>query len=339
MDIRTPLLQWYDANRRDLPWRHTRDPYRIWVSEIMLQQTRAAAVIPYYRRFFETLPTVESLAACPQETLLKLWEGLGYYSRAKNLQKAAMVLTETCDGRFPQRAEELQKLPGIGPYTAGAIASIAFDEPEPAVDGNVLRILARLQDDERDILQPAVQKDYRTYLKGQMGHRPGDFNQSFMDLGSLVCLPETPKCESCPLQSLCLSKKKGTQSLRPVRTKKKPRRREALTVFVLQDGQGLWVRRRPEEGLLGGLYELPNVPGTLSAEEAGQQLTRWGLRLTGDVLFYTRKHIFTHVEWHMQVCVCAAAGEMPRGYVRYTGKEPLPTAFLKCLPETSAYKE
>lgn len=339
MDIRTPLLQWYDANRRDLPWRHTRDPYRIWVSEIMLQQTRAAAVIPYYRRFFETLPTVESLAACPQETLLKLWEGLGYYSRAKNLQKAAMVLTETCDGRFPKRAEELQKLPGIGPYTAGAIASIAFDEPEPAVDGNVLRILARLQDDERDILQPAVQKDYRTYLKGQMGHRPGDFNQSFMDLGSLVCLPETPKCESCPLQNLCLSKKKGTQSLRPVRTKKKPRRREALTVFVLQDGQGLWVRRRPEEGLLGGLYELPNVPGTLSAEEAGQQLTRWGLRLTGDVLFYTRKHIFTHVEWHMQVCVCAAAGEMPRGYVRYTGKEPLPTAFLKCLPETSAYKE
>lgn len=339
MDIRTPLLQWYDANRRDLPWRHTRDPYRIWVSEIMLQQTRAAAVIPYYRRFFETLPTVESLAACPQETLLKLWEGLGYYSRAKNLQKAAVVLTETCDGRFPKRAEELQKLPGIGPYTAGAIASIAFDEPEPAVDGNVLRILARLQDDERDILQPAVQKDYRTYLKGQMGHRPGDFNQSFMDLGSLVCLPETPKCESCPLQDLCLSKKRGTQSLRPVRTKKKPRRREALTVFVLQDGQGLWVRRRPEEGLLGGLYELPNVPGTLSAEEAGQQLTRWGLRLTGDVLFYTRKHIFTHVEWHMQVCVCAAAGEMPRGYVRYTGKEPLPTAFLKCLPETSAYKE
>lgn len=339
MDIRTPLLQWYDANRRDLPWRHTCDPYRIWVSEIMLQQTRAAAVIPYYRRFFETLPTVESLAACPQETLLKLWEGLGYYSRAKNLQKAAVVLTETCDGRFPKRAEELQKLPGIGPYTAGAIASIAFDEPEPAVDGNVLRILARLQDDERDILLPAVQKDYRTYLKGQMGHRPGDFNQSFMDLGSLVCLPETPKCESCPLQDLCLSKKRGTQSLRPVRTKKKPRRREALTVFVLQDGQGLWVRRRPEEGLLGGLYELPNVPGTLSAEEAGQQLTRWGLRLTGDVLFYTRKHIFTHVEWHMQVCVCAAAGEMPRGYVRYTGKEPLPTAFLKCLPETSAYKE
>lgn len=336
MDIGTPLLQWYDANRRDLPWRHTRDPYRIWVSEIMLQQTRAAAVIPYYQRFFETLPTVESLAACPQETLLKLWEGLGYYSRAKNLQKAAIVLTETYGGRFPQRAEELQKLPGIGPYTAGAIASIAFDAPEPAVDGNVLRILARLKDDGRDVLLPAVQKDFRGYLKGQMGHRPGDLNQSFMDLGSLVCLPEAPRCESCPLQDLCLSKKRGTQSLRPVRTKKKPRRREALTVFVLRDEQGLWVRRRPEEGLLGGLYELPNVPGTLSAEEAGQQLTRWGLRLTGDVLFYTRKHIFTHVEWHMQVCVCAAAGEMPPGYVRYTGKEPLPTAFLKCLPETSS---
>lgn len=333
MDMFAPLLQWYDDNRRDLPWRHTHDPYRIWVSEIMLQQTRAAAVIPYYERFFDALPTLEALAACPQEELLKLWEGLGYYSRAKNLQKAAQSLVTEYGGAFPKKAEELQKLPGIGPYTAGAIASIAFGEMEPAVDGNVLRILSRLMDDDRDILQPATQKYWREYLKERMGQRPGDLNQSFMDLGSLVCLPENPRCEGCPLFDQCLAGKHETQNLLPVRTKKKPRRIETLTVFVLKDEGGLWVRRRPAEGLLGGLYELPNVSGTLTAEEAGQQLTAWRLRLTGAVQFYARKHIFTHVEWHMQVCVCATTGEMPEGYVRYTGKEPLPTAFLKCLPE------
>lgn len=331
MDIGTPLLQWYDAHRRDLPWRHTRDPYRIWVSEIMLQQTRAAAVIPYYQRFFQALPTVESLAVCPEEQLLKLWEGLGYYSRAKNLRKAARVLTENYGGNFPKEAEALQKLPGIGPYTAGAIASIAFQQPEPAVDGNVLRILARLHDDGEDILLPATQKRWRAYLRPRMTDRPGDLNQSFMDLGSLICLPDNPKCEECPLQKLCLSQKHGTQNRLPVRTQKRPRRVENLTVFVLQDDRGLWVRRRPAEGLLGGLYELPNVPGTLSPELCGDRLTQWGLRLRGEVLLYARKHIFTHVEWHMQVYACATAGEMPEGYVLYTGKEPLPTAFLKCL--------
>lgn len=331
--MNTLLLQWYDTHRRDLPWRHTRDPYRIWVSEIMLQQTRAAAVIPYYERFFQALPTLQDLASCPQEELLKLWEGLGYYSRAKNLQKAAQVLVAEYGSAFPKKAEELQKLPGIGPYTAGAIASIAFGEPEPAVDGNVLRILSRLMDDDRDILQPATQKYWRTYLKEHMGQRPGDLNQSFMDLGSLICLPENPRCESCPLHDQCASRAHGTQSLLPVRAKKKPRRIENLTVFVLKDEGGLWVRRRPAEGLLGGLYELPNVPGTLTAEDAGQQLTKWGLRLQDGLLLYTRKHIFTHVEWHMQVCACNTSGEMPEGYVRYTGKEPLPTAFLKCLPE------
>lgn len=333
MDTFAPLLQWYDCNRRDLPWRHTHDPYCIWVSEIMLQQTRATAVIPYYKRFFEALPALQNLAACPQEELLKLWEGLGYYSRAKNLQKAAQVLVEKYQGAFPKRAEELQKLPGIGPYTAGAIASIAFGEPEPAVDGNVLRILSRLTEDGRDILQPATQKYWREYLKERMGQRPGDLNQSFMDLGSLVCLPENPKCEGCPLHDRCAARAHDTQGLLPVRTKKKPRRVEHMTVFVLRDEKGLWVRRRPAEGLLGGLYELPNVPDTLTPEKAGQQLTAWGLRLTGDVQFYTRKHIFTHVEWYMQVCACNTSGEMPTGYVRYTGKEPLPTAFLKCLPE------
>lgn len=331
--MNTLLLQWYDTHHRDLPWRHTHDPYRIWVSEIMLQQTRAAAVIPYYERFFQALPTLQSLADCPQEDLLKLWEGLGYYSRAKNLQKAAQLLMTEHEGIFPKTAKELQKLPGIGPYTAGAIASIAFGEKEPAVDGNVLRILSRLRDDERDVLLPATQQYWREYLKGYMDTRPGDLNQSFMDLGSMVCLPENPKCESCPLNSICLSREHGTQNLRPVRTKKKPRRVEMLTVFVLQDEQGLWVRRRPAEGLLGGLYELPNVPGTLTAEKATEQLTKWGLRLQDSLLFYTRKHIFTHVEWHMQVCACTTTGQMPDGYIPYTGKEPLPTAFLKCLPE------
>lgn len=334
MDFISLLLQWYDANRRNLPWRHTRDPYHIWVSEIMLQQTRAAAVIPYYTRFFETLPTLEALALCPQETLLKLWEGLGYYSRARNLQKTAQLLVQTRGGAFPREAKELEKFPGIGPYTAGAIASIAFGEPEPAVDGNVLRILSRLFDDERDVLQPATQKHWREFLRQQELIRPGDLNQSFMDLGSLVCLPEGPRCESCPLGVLCLARQRGTQALRPVRTQKKPRRVEKMTVFVLRDQEGqLWVRRRGETGLLAGLYELPNLPGHLSAEEAARALTRWGLRLTGSLLVYGRRHIFTHVEWQMQVYAGQTEGAMPPGYLLYTGKEPLPTAFRKCLPE------
>ena len=333
MDIFAPLLAWYDSNKRDLPWRHTKDPYRIWVSEIMLQQTRAAAVIPYYERFFEALPDVSSLAACPEERLLKLWEGLAYYSRARNLRKCAEELVSKHGGRFPEDAESLKKLPGIGAYTAGAIASIAFAKPEPAVDGNVLRILARVRNDARNVLLPEVAEDCRAFLRGHDLSRAGDLNQAFMDLGTLVCLPKEPQCAVCPLRESCAAYRSGRQGELPFREKPKPRRREQLTVFCLETGSGFLIRRRPPEGLLPGLFEFPHVPGRLTDEEALGYLSERGLGPLSELLMYERRHVFTHIEWEMHVVYCRTEAKLFGDCLFYTGTEPLPTAFLKCLPE------
>ena len=225
MEFTTALMAWYDRHKRTLPWRGTGDAYAVLVSEIMLQQTRAAAVIPYYGRFMNELPTVEALAACDEERLLKLWEGLGYYSRARNLKKCALAVVNEHGGRFPDSAEELKKLPGVGPYTAGAIASIAFGEQEPAVDGNVLRVLARLFEDGADVTRQPVRDRWTDFLRDRMGSRPGDLNQAFMDLGSLICLPKSPLCHSCPLSSLCGAAKHGTWDRYPNRGEKKSKRR------------------------------------------------------------------------------------------------------------------
>ncbi len=331
MEFTDALLEWYDGHKRTLPWRGIGDAYAVLVSEIMLQQTRAAAVIPYYGRFMAELPTAEALAACPEERLLKLWEGLGYYSRARNLQKCARAVVERYDGRFPETAEELKKLPGIGPYTAGAIASIAFGRPEPAVDGNVLRVMARLFEDDGDVTDPKVRDRWTAFLKDRMGRRPGDLNQSFMDLGSLVCLPKGPLCESCPLAACCGAKAHGTQADYPNRGEKRPKRQEALTVFAVRDGDSFLIRRRPQKGLLSGLYELPNRPGHLSQAEIGQALTDLGVQPVGAWEIVFRQHVFTHVIWHMQVVRLNVQREEVPGYGWYTGAEPLPEAFLKCL--------
>lgn len=331
MEFPDALIQWYDAHKRTLPWRGAGDAYAILVSEIMLQQTRAAAVIPYYRRFMEELPTVFALAACPEERLLKLWEGLGYYSRARNLKKCAEAVMNEHGGVFPRTAAELKKLPGIGPYTAGAIASIAFHEPEPAVDGNVLRVMARLQEDGENVTDQKVRDRWTEYLRSRMGNRPGDLNQAFMDLGSLICLPKSPLCEGCPLGNFCGAKEHGTQAVYPNRGEKKHKRQEALTVFVVRSGESFLVRRRPERGLLSGLYELPNRPGHLSRDEIGQALTELGVRPLGSWEILSRQHIFTHVVWHMQVVRLQVERSEVPGYSWYTGQEPLPEAFLKCL--------
>lgn len=333
METFSPLLAWYDRNKRDLPWRHTADPYRIWVSEIMLQQTRAAAVIPYYERFFEALPDVFALAACPEERLLKLWEGLGYYSRARNLKKCAQVLTAQYGGRFPEEANRLKKLPGIGAYTAGAIASIAFSRPEPAVDGNVLRILARFLNDGRNVLAPETAEAQRRYLRTQDLSRAGDLNQAFMDLGTLVCLPKDPQCAVCPLNSGCAARAAGTQQTLPYREKPKPRRREELTVFCLETERGFIIRRRPSSGLLPGLFEFPHVPGRLTAEEALRYLNTRDLGPVSELLTYERRHVFTHIEWEMHVVYCRTEDRLFEDCLFCTGAEPLPTAFMKCLPE------
>ena len=331
MEFTDALLEWYDGHKRTLPWRGAGDAYAVLVSEIMLQQTRAAAVIPYYDRFMAELPTVFTLAACPEERLLKLWEGLGYYSRARNLKRCAETVVNEHEGWFPQTAKELKQLPGIGPYTAGAIASIAFGQPEPAVDGNVLRVMARFFEDGGNVTEQRVRDRWTDFLKSRMGDRPGDLNQAFMDLGSLICLPKGPLCEGCPLAGFCGAKKHGTQANYPDRGEKKQKRQEMLTVFAVQCGDSFLIRRRSGPGLLSGLYELPNRPGHLSQTEIGQTLTDLGVRPLGSWEIVCRKHIFTHVVWHMQVVRLRAEQADVPGYSWYTGAEPLPEAFLKCL--------
>lgn len=326
-----PLLAWYRDNARDLPWRRDPDPYRVWVSEIMLQQTRVAAVLGYYARFLAAFPTVADLAAGEEEKLMKLWQGLGYYSRARNLQKAARQIMDRHGGVFPSDYRDIRALAGIGDYTAGAIASIAFRRPEPAVDGNVLRVMARLMEDGENVTEQKVRDRWTAYLKSRMGDRPGDLNQAFMDLGSLICLPKSPLCESCPLRATCLAHAHGTQADYPNRGEKKAKRQEDLTVFVVRSGDSFLIRRRPETGLLSGLYELPNQSGHLDQERIGQALTKLGVRPLGAWEIVQRQHIFTHVIWHMQVVRLNAERIEAPGWVWYTGGEPIPEAFLKCL--------
>ena len=295
------LLPWYDTHKRELPWRGTRDPYRIWVSEIMLQQTRVAAVIPYYERWMERLPDTAALAAVGEDELLKLWEGLGYYSRARNLRRGAQVIEGELGGVFPGTYEALLRLPGVGEYTAGAVASMAFGQPVPAVDGNVLRVAARAAAVEGDILDPGVRRQIRRALLPAMpADRPGAFNQALMDLGATVCLPNgAPACGSCPLQGFCEARRQGRQLQLPVRRKKALRRQEELTVYILLRRGQVALRRRPAEGLLAGLWELPHVPGSLTEAEAAGPIRQWGLRPVDWRARLEARHVFTHVEWHM----------------------------------------
>ncbi|MBR2019627.1 MAG: A/G-specific adenine glycosylase [Clostridia bacterium] len=294
------LLGWYRANRRDLPWRHTSDPYHIWLSEIMLQQTRVEAVKPYYARFLETCPTVESLAALPEEKLLKLWEGLGYYSRARNLQKAARTVVEQYGGKMPASFEELRRLCGIGDYTAGAIASIAFGIRVPAVDGNVLRVLARLQGSHDDITQQATKNAWREALAEVVPEAAGDFTQSLIELGATVCVPNgEAKCAVCPLASVCAAAKEHLTDEIPVRASKKPRRIEQRTVLLIRDGDRTALRKRPPTGLLAGLFELPNVLGHLDEDALPAYIRSIGFEPLKIERLDDAKHIFSHIEWHM----------------------------------------
>lgn len=300
-EITVPLLEWYDRQKRILPWRSEPTPYRVWVSEIMLQQTRVEAVKPYFARFMETLPTVKALAECQEQELLKLWEGLGYYNRVRNMQKAAGIIMENYGGELPAQFEELLKLPGIGNYTAGAIASIAFGIPVPAVDGNVLRVITRITADERDIAKESVKQDIAGNVQKVIPEkRAGDFNQALIELGAIVCVPNGPaRCEECPVSHLCEAKKKNMITELPKKAPKKPRTIEKKTVLVIRDGEKVAIRKRPKKGLLAGLYELPNIEGTLSEEEVLKLVKTYDLK----PLFIRRleeaKHIFTHKEWHM----------------------------------------
>ena len=300
-----PLLVWYREKARVLPWRSDPTPYHVWVSEIMLQQTRVAAVLDYYRRFLEAAPDVAALAALSQERLMKLWQGLGYYSRARNLQKAAEQIMNDHGGVFPNTYEEIRALAGVGDYTAGAVGSIAFGLPVPAVDGNVLRVTARITGDSGDIATPAMKKKVTQALAEVIPlEAPGDFNQAMMELGATVCLPNgAPLCERCPAAGFCRAFQEGRTGELPVKAAKKARRVEMRTVYLLFYRDCVALRRRPDRGLLAGLWEYPN-----ELDGGTDWLAQWGLSAPPLTKVGTGKHIFSHVEWHMT----ALAGELDR---------------------------
>lgn len=296
-----PLLCWYDANARILPWREEPTAYRVWVSEIMLQQTRVEAVKPYYERFMNALPDVKALAEADEEMLLKLWEGLGYYNRVRNLNKAARQVMEKHGGRIPDTYEGLCDLPGIGSYTAGAVASIAYQRCVSAVDGNVLRVISRIRLDERDILQASVKKSVEQDLKQIMPiDRPGDFNQALMELGATVCIPNgEPKCGECPWHDFCMARERGCMTEYPKKTPKKARTIEYKTILVLQDEQKTALRKRPSKGLLAGMYEFPWLEGIQDEDSVLAYLKSIGLQAIHIKRLEDSKHIFSHKEWHM----------------------------------------
>ena len=300
-----------------LPWRTHPTPYRVWVSEIMLQQTRVAAVLDYYRRFLEAAPTVADLAALPEDALMKLLQGLGYYSRARNLQKTARLVAER-SGRFPETYAELLALPGIGDYTASAIASAAFGKREAAVDGNVLRVVMRLTDCRDDIADPKVKKAVRAQVQAVMPETAEDirvFNQATMELGATVCAPNgPPRCLECPARDFCLGRLRGTAEDLPVKGAKKPRRVEERTVFLLLRQGQVALRKRPKTGLLAGLWEFPNAEGTLDEAEASAVVESWGLVPRQWESRLTARHIFTHVEWHMTGYTLEVAGDGPADF-------------------------
>ncbi len=324
-----PLLQWYRENARDLPWRREPTPYRVWVSEIMLQQTRVAAVLGYFAKFMEAFPTVQDLAAAPEDRLMKLWQGLGYYSRARNLQKAARQIVTDFGGEFPTDHRDIRSLAGVGDYTAAAIASICFGQPVPAVDGNLLRVSARVLGDGTDITTTQGKRHFTAALQEVIPlDFPGQFNQAMMDLGATVCLPNgAPLCGQCPAAEFCRARGAGRTGELPVRPAKKPRRVEERVVFLLFHGGKVALRRRPAKGLLAGLWEYPNEPAP--AQEA---LADWGL--TGEASFAgTGVHIFTHVEWRMTARRLELADStLPQGWVwadrtELEGRYPVPSAF------------
>lgn len=328
-----PLLEWFRDNARKLPWRDDPTPYHVWLSEVMLQQTRVAAVLDYYNRFLMEAPDVAALAVLPEERLMKLWQGLGYYSRARNLQKAAKVIVEEHGGRFPSDYAGIRALPGVGDYTAGAIWSIAFGQAVPAVDGNVLRVYARVCGDDGDITTPQMKKKVTQDLEKVIPvNAAGAFNQALMELGATVCLPNgAPLCERCPAKEFCAALSQERISELPVKAPKKPRRVEARTVWLIFRGNSVALRRRPGRGLLAGLWEFPSETGT------GPFPRGWGIEARSNEYAGQAKHIFTHIEWHMTLRkVDADTDALPLGWVWASGAEleqkyAVPNAFDQAL--------
>ncbi len=307
-----PLLNWYHENARTLPWRSDPTPYHVWLSEVMLQQTRVTAVLGYYDRFLKALPTVEALAAAPEDVLLKLWQGLGYYSRVRNLQKAARQIMDDFGGEFPSSYDQLLQLAGVGDYTAGAIASIAFGQAVPAVDGNVLRVITRITGDRSDIGKPETKRAIRAALLETMSlDMPGFYNQALMELGALVCIPNgAPDCERCPVAEFCTARKEGLTGILPVKEPKKPRKVESREIFLIFCGKKVALRRRPSRGLLSRLWEFPGFSST------EKRTVLENFSPVQEEVGPVGRHIFTHIEWHMTSVIWTVAGDaLPDGWV------------------------
>ena len=346
--IVTPLLYWYQSVKRDLPWRRDPTPYHVWISEIMLQQTRVEAVKGYYELFLNAYPDITALAAADDDALNKVWQGLGYYSRARNLKKAAVEVVGRYGGTLPDSYEALLALPGIGAYTAGAIASIAFGLPVPAVDGNVLRVVSRLCLYGEDIMKPAAKNAVASALAAVYPRTPEDasaFTQALMELGATVCGPAgAPHCDACPLAEDCLAHREKRETDFPVRTPKRPRTAVDKTVLILRRKNAYAIRRRPENGLLAGLWEFPSEDCVMTDPEVRQWLGAKGFRVACMEPTAYAKHIFTHIEWHMNgfYCVLEEDGTPSDGGFVWAEKQELaavyalPSAFRAFLERIEA---
>ncbi len=335
------LMQWYKKEARVLPWRSDPTPYKVWISEIMLQQTRVDTVIPYFLRFIADVPTIGALAQIEEEKLLKLWQGLGYYNRALNLKKAAVKIIEEFSGEIPSEMKRLMSLPGIGVYTAGAIASIAFGKAVPAVDGNVLRIIARVTASSENISSPVTKKLFEPLaLQWIPNDNPGDFNQALMDLGATICLPNgEPKCAECPVSGCCEAYRKGLTLELPVQSGKKARKILKKTVFVISYQSSYALRKRAAQGLLPNLWEFPNVEGHLTREQTKKALDLLGVTAGEITKLPPSKHIFTHLEFHMKSYFVKATEIQDYSDLTWATKEEInhrysiPTAFKKVVAD------
>jgi A/G-specific adenine glycosylase len=354
------LLDWYQTHKRDLPWRRSKNPYYIWISEVMLQQTRVDTVIPYFHRFVDQFPTVEALATAPEENVLKAWEGLGYYSRARNLQTAVREVHERYDGIVPQNKEEISSLKGVGPYTSGAILSIAYNKPEPAVDGNVMRVLSRYFLIEEDIMKPATRTKMEKLARELiLEGTASDFNQALMELGAMVCTPRSPHCLTCPVMAHCSAREAGMEEALPIKKKAKPPRPELRAVALIEgtgENEGKWlIRQRPQEGLLARMWELPHVAwkseGWNSDEENRSELRQAlvdqeQIGIEPNEWFMDTEHIFSHIVWKMKVYRAKLSnanrsshgGEWIPFHYRWVGPDELdqyafPNVFIRIMKE------
>lgn len=300
-EIVRPLLDWYEKEHRILPWRLSKNPYYIWISEIMLQQTRVEAVKPYFERFITAFPKIDDVANAPEDQLLKMWEGLGYYNRVRNIQKAAKIVVENYGGKLPADYNELKKLPGIGNYTAGAVSSIAYNIPAPAVDGNVMRVVSRIEERTEDIMKQSARSAVEKALTEIMPEdKAGDFNQALMELGATVCVPNgAPNCNNCPVAALCGAYAHGRIDELPVKAQKKSRKIEERTVLLIQDGDRVAIHKRENKGLLAGLYEFPNFLRKMTEQEVLDYVKKLNLIPLQIQKLENAKHIFSHIEWHM----------------------------------------